>query len=68
LQASSGDLPQTFGILDGFTHIGAEFFSLVAAFSLAAEIEGAGRAWFTNLFDLTDILIVAGSQPLLLLP
>jgi hypothetical protein len=68
MQASTGALPQTFGIIDGFTHIGAGFFGLVAAFSLAAEIDGARRAWFANLFGLADILIVASSLALVLLP
>ena len=40
MQASQGVLPQTFGILDGFTHIGAGFFGLIAAFSLAAGVSG----------------------------
>jgi len=68
MQASLGVLPKTFGILDGFTHIGAGFFGLIAAFSCAASIQGARRAWFANIFGLADILIVAGSLALVLLP
>lgn len=68
MQASQGVLPQTFGILDGFTHIGAGFFGLIAAFSLAAGVSGRRRAWFANLFGLADILIVASSLALILLP
>lgn len=68
MQASLGSLPQGFGIVDGFTHIGAGFFGLVAAFSLAAGVEGVRRAWFANLFGLADILIVASSMALILLP
>jgi len=68
MQAALGVLPQTFGILDGFTHIGAGFFALVAAFSVAAGIEGSRRAWFANLFGLADILVVAGTLALILLP
>lgn len=68
MQASLGILPKGFGILDGFTHIGAGFFGLVAAFSLAAGIEGVRRAWFANLFGLADILIVASTLALVLLP
>ncbi|AVP96413.1 hypothetical protein C7S18_04035 [Ahniella affigens] len=67
-QASLGHLPQTFGIIDGITHIGAGFFGLVAAFSVAAGIDGNRRAWFANLFGLADILIVASSLALILLP
>ena len=68
IQASTGALPQTFGILDGITHIGAGFFGLVAAFSVAAGVHGARRAWFANLFGLADILVVASSLALILLP
>jgi hypothetical protein len=68
MQASTGVLPQTFGIVDGLTHIGAGFFGLVAAFSVAAGVDGNRRAWFANLFGLADILIVASSLALILLP
>jgi hypothetical protein len=68
MQASLGTLPQAFGIVDGFTHIGAGFFGLIAAFSVAAGIEGNRRAWFANIFGLGDILIVASSLALILLP
>lgn len=68
MQASTGDLPQAFGVLDGFTHIGAGFFGLIAAYSLAAGIQGRRRAWFANLFGLTDILVVASTLALILLP
>jgi hypothetical protein len=68
MQASLGVLPQTFGILDGFTHIGAGFFGLIAAFSVAAGVRGARRAWFANIFGLADILVVASSLALVLLP
>lgn len=68
VQASTGALPQTFGIIDGITHIGAGFFGLIAAFSVAAGVQGARRAWFANLFGLADILVVASSLALILLP
>lgn len=68
MQAGVGVLPQTFGIIDGFTHIGAGFFGLIAAFSVAAGVQGARRAWFANLFGLADILVVASSLALVLLP
>jgi len=68
MQASIGGLPQTFGILDGWTHIGAGFFGLVAAFTLATDADGERRAWFANIFGMVDILVVASSLALILLP
>lgn len=68
MQASLGDLPQAFGIVDGFTHIGADFFGLIAAFSMAAGVHGERRVWFANIFGLADILIVASTLALILLP
>jgi len=68
MQASTGALPLGFGIMDGYTHIGAGFFGLIAAFSVATGVQGRRRAWFANIFGLTDILIVASSLALILLP
>ncbi|MEN8131459.1 MAG: hypothetical protein ABFS45_14960 [Pseudomonadota bacterium] len=68
MQASTGVLPQAFGILDGYTHIGAGFFGLIAAFSVVAGVQGKRRAWFANIFGLVDILVVASSLALVLLP
>ncbi|MBI3774655.1 MAG: hypothetical protein HY273_03725 [Gammaproteobacteria bacterium] len=68
MQASLGNLPRSFGILDGWTHIAAGFLGLVAAFSFAKHANGARRAWFANIFGLADILIVATSLALVLLP
>jgi hypothetical protein len=68
MQASTGNLPIVFGILDGWTHISAGFFGLIAAFSLATNNRGDRRAWFANLFGLADILLVASSLALILLP
>lgn len=68
MQASTGVLPLGFGIMDGYTHIGAGFFGLIAAFSVAAGVQGRRRAWFANIFGLADILIVASSLALILLP
>ena len=68
MQASLGTLPQAFVIDGGFKHLGARFFGLVAAFSVAAGVEGRRRAWFANLFGLADILIVATSLAFILLP
>jgi hypothetical protein len=65
--AATGALPQTFGIIDGFTHISAGFFGLIAAFSIANGTDGHRRTWFANLFGLADILIVASSLALVLL-
>lgn len=68
MQASIGVLPQGFGIIDGYTHIGAGFFGLIAAFSMASGVQGNRRVWFANIFGLADILIVASSLALILLP
>ena len=68
MQGGLGDLPLAFGILDGWTHISAGFFGLVAAFSLASGSNGERRAWFANIFGLADILIVASTLSLVLLP
>lgn len=68
MHAALGVLPLAFGIVDGLTHIGAGFFGLIAAFSLATGVDGERRAWFANLFGLADILIVATTLALVLLP
>lgn len=68
MQASLGGLPQTLGILDGWTHIAAGFFGLIAAFTLAVGADGVRRAWFANIFGVTDILVVASTLALVLLP
>lgn len=68
VQASTGDLPAAFGIVDGITHISAGFFGVIAAYAFAVGVDGPRRAWFANLFGLVDILIVASSLALLLLP
>lgn len=68
VQASTGELPAAFGILDGITHAGAGFFGLVAAWALAAGESGRRRAWFANVFGLADILVVATTLALVLLP
>jgi len=66
--ASTGALPQAFGILDGYTHIGAGFLGLLAAFAVAGQLNSRRWLWFANLFGLADILIVATTLALVLLP
>lgn len=66
--AAQGVLPPTFGIIDGFTHVGAGFFGLIAAFACATGRSANSRTWFANLWGLTDILIVASTLALVLLP
>ena len=68
MMASLGNLPKTFGILDGWTHISAGFLGLIAAFALARGADGVRRAWFANIFGLADILVVASTLSLILLP
>jgi len=67
MQASLGGMPLLFGIVDGWTHIAAGFFGLVAAFSMAGSFDAVKRAWFANVFGLADILIVASTLSLLIL-
>ena len=68
MQASLGGLPPMFAILDGWTHIAAGFFGLIAAFTLAADADGMRRAWFANIFGLADILVVVCTLSIFLLP
>ena len=67
MQASLGNMPLAFGIIDGWSHVAAGFFGLVAAFSMAINIDAVKRAWFTNIFGLLDILVVASTLSLLIL-
>lgn len=67
MHASVGAMPLVFGIIDGWTHIAAGFFGLVAAYSAVTKVDATRRAWFANLFGLTDILVVASTLALLLL-
>ncbi|VAW65021.1 hypothetical protein MNBD_GAMMA08-3110 [hydrothermal vent metagenome] len=66
-QASLGAMPLLFGVIDGWTHVAAGFFGLIAAYSVASGINAARRVWFANIFGLLDILIVASSLSLLIL-
>jgi len=68
MMASLGSLPKAFGVLDGWTHIAAGFFGLIAAFALARGADGIRRAWFANIFGVADILVVASTLSLVLLP
>jgi hypothetical protein len=68
MQAATGVLPRTFGILDGFTHVGAGFFGLLAAALVAARPDRKGVVWFANVFGVADILVVASTLALVLLP
>ena len=67
MQASLGEMPLMFGILDGWTHIAAGFLGLIAAFSMVSHVNSERRAWFANIFGLLDILIVASTLSLLIL-
>lgn len=66
-QASIGAMPLAFGILDGWSHITAGFLGLVAAFCFSINADPVRRAWFANLWGLTDILVVASTLSLLIL-
>jgi len=67
MQASLGEMPLLFGIIDGWTHVAAGFFGLVAAYSVVSGLDAVRRVWFANIFGLLDILIVASSLSLLIL-
>lgn len=68
MQAALGTMPRTFGILDGFTHVGAGFLGLYAASVLAREPRATWAAWVSNVFGTVDILVVASSLSLVILP
>lgn len=67
MQASLGNMPLIFGIVDGWMHITAGFLGLIAAFSMLNSLDAVRRAWFANLFGLLDILIVASTLSLVIL-
>ncbi len=67
MHASVGGMPLIFGVIDGWSHITAGFLGLVAAFSFATKTDATRRAWFANIFGLTDILVVASTLSLLIL-
>ncbi len=62
-----GDLPFTFGLIDGLTHITAGVLGLFAA--LRQRGRGARVwSWLANVMGLLDILVVASTIALVLLP
>ncbi len=67
MQASLGNMPLIFGIVDGWMHISAGFLGLVAAVSIASNCNAVRRVWVANMFGLLDILIVASTLSLLIL-
>lgn len=68
MQAALGTMPRTFGILDGFTHVGAGFLGLYAASVLARDPRATWAAWVSNVFGTVDILVVASTLSLVILP
>jgi hypothetical protein len=68
MQAALGTMPRTFGIVDGFTHVGAGFLGLYAAHALARDPRATWAAWVSNIFGTVDILVVASSLSLVILP
>lgn len=68
MQAALGTMPRTFGILDGLTHVGAGFLGLFAAGALARDPRARWAAWASNVFGTVDILVVATSLSLAILP
>ncbi len=67
MQASLGAMPLLFGIIDGWTHIAAGFFGIVAAYSVVTNNNSVKQIWFANVFGLLDILIVASTLSLVIL-
>lgn len=76
MMAATGQLPTTFGLLDGFTHVGAGFLGLLAAVNVAgaaasgkpcATRRARTLSWIANAFGLVDILVVASTLALVLL-
>lgn len=67
MQAALGTMPRTFGILDGFTHVGAGFLGLYAAGALARDPRATWALWASNVFGTVDILVVASSLSLVIL-
>lgn len=68
LQAGIGLLPLGFGIIDGFSHITAGFLALIAAVLVGRAPSRLGPVIAANAFGLLDILVVASSIALILLP
>lgn len=68
LQAAIGLLPETFGIIDGFSHVTAGFLGLIAAVIAARDPNATRMVLCANAFGLIDILVVASSIALILLP
>lgn len=67
MQAALGTMPRTFGILDGFTHVGAGFLGLYAASVLARDPRATWATWISNVFGTVDILVVASTLSLVIL-
>lgn len=65
--ALEGTLPRVFGAIDGVTHATAGLLALVAASRLRRG-PAPGWAWLAHIFGLGDILVVASSVALVLLP
>ena len=66
--ASVGTMPLVFGIIDGWSHVTAGFLGLAAAFCFSTNANPVRRAWFANLWGLIDILVVASTLSLVILP
>ncbi len=67
MHASVGAMPLGFGIIDGWSHVTAGFLGLAAAFCFSINANPVRRAWFANLWGLTDILVVASTLSLVIL-
>lgn len=61
-------LPMIFWVIDGWTHISAGFFGIIAAYTASKKLYANSRIIFANIFGIVDIIIVASTIALLLLP
>ncbi len=68
IQGTLGTMPVSFAIADGLTHITAAILALWTAWMLGKGYAGARILWFTNLFGLLDIVVVAAGIAFVLLP
>ncbi len=68
IQGVTGTMPPAFAIADGFTHIAAAVLALWTSWMLNKGYFGTRALWFTHLFGLLDIVVVAAGIAFVLLP
>lgn len=68
VSAALGKLPQTFGIIDGLTHMTAAFLALEAGLLWAHGEKRIFSIYLANIFGLLDIIAVGLGLSFILLP